>query len=371
MSKTGGTATLAGDINGAALTVNGSGGTLNLGIGLTHTFTGVVTLTAGSLNGGSSKLRENSVSASAWNGTGSVFTPASSTVEFGGAGNQTLSASSLSFNQLSLSGSGNKVFSSAVTVSGNISISGTAVANLGSITTHAANSLTLGGANQAGGSWGSTASAALNTNNTYFLSSVSGILNVNCTAPVAPTSGGNQTICNGETIPELSVTTPGGSTADWYSQAAGGTLLIAGSLTYTPSAGGTFYAESRVISGGCISASRTAVILNVNANPAQLALTGSSICASPGNNGTIVSSASVVGIEYQLYNSSNAPLGSVKNGTGSGLSWTGISAATGYYVKGTNTTTSCTSTSSTVDISTYATRHFSVNRKYYLCIPWK
>ena len=53
-TKTSGIATLTGNANGAALTINGSGGTLNLGVGLTHTFTGVVTLTSGVLNGGSS-----------------------------------------------------------------------------------------------------------------------------------------------------------------------------------------------------------------------------------------------------------------------------------------------------------------------------
>jgi hypothetical protein len=40
MTKTGGTATLAGNVNAGALTINGTGGTLNLGTGLTHTISG-------------------------------------------------------------------------------------------------------------------------------------------------------------------------------------------------------------------------------------------------------------------------------------------------------------------------------------------
>jgi len=56
-TKTTGTATLTGNINGASLVMNGSGGTLNLGIGFAHTFTGTVTLTAGTLNGGSKCLK--------------------------------------------------------------------------------------------------------------------------------------------------------------------------------------------------------------------------------------------------------------------------------------------------------------------------
>ena len=349
MSKTGGVATLAGNVNGAGLTINGSGGALNLGAVLTHTFTGDITLTAGALNGGSSTLNENNISATAWNGTGSLFTPASSTINFGAAGAQTLAASGLSFYNLTLSGSGTKTFSSASVMSNNLAFSGTAVANLGSVD-HNSKSLSFSGTNQASGTWGGTASQAANVNNTWFLSTATGALNVNCTAPAAPTSGGNQTICAGQTIPALAVTVVSG-TADWYSQASGGTLLANNSLTYTPSAAGTFYAETD--NGGCLSPTRTAVTLTVNPGPTLLSLTGSSICMNPGGNGTITSTTSVSGVNYQLYNSSNVAQGAAKAGTGSGLSWTALPVGTGYYVKGTNSSTSCTSFSSTVDISAY------------------
>ncbi|MEI7897565.1 MAG: hypothetical protein WCJ26_11060, partial [bacterium] len=351
MTKTGGTATFTGNTNGAGLTINGTGGTLNMGVGLTHTFTGVVTLTAGSLNGGSSSLNENAVSATAWNGTGSVFTAASGTVNFGAAGNQTIAANSSFFN-LAFSGSGNKTLSNATTIVANMSITG-AVADLGSITTHASNSLTLGGTAQLTGSWGSTASTATHQNNTYFLSTATGMLNVSCIAPAAPVSGGNQIICSGETIPALTVTVGGaGETAYWYDQASGGALLASATLTYTPASAGTYYAGARTIVTGCASASRTAVTLNVNPLPAVLSLTGSAICTSPGGNGTITSTTSVAGINYQLYNAGNGAQGSAQAGTGSGLTWTTLAAGTGYYVKGTNATTGCNSTSSTVNIST-------------------
>ncbi len=127
MTKTAGTATPTGNINGAGLTINGSGGTLNLGAALTHTFTGVVTLTAGNLNGGSSILNENSVSTTAWNGNGSLFTAGTGTVNFGAAGNQTLSASATTFNNLRFSNSGIKTLTTAnCTVSGIVSMEGTA-----------------------------------------------------------------------------------------------------------------------------------------------------------------------------------------------------------------------------------------------------
>ena len=46
MTKTTGTATFTGNVNGGALTLSGAGGTLDLGAGLTHVFTGAITMTA-------------------------------------------------------------------------------------------------------------------------------------------------------------------------------------------------------------------------------------------------------------------------------------------------------------------------------------
>jgi len=347
MTKTGGTATVTGNISGAALTINGTGGTLNLGTALTHTFTGDVTLTAGSLNGGSSVLNENNISSTAWNGTGTLFTPASGTVNFGAAGAQTLAASGLTFNNLALSGSGNKTFSFSAAINGNLSISGTAVANLGS-NDSSSKSLTLGGTIEPSGTWGGTASSPNYVNNTYFLSTATGVVNVNCSAPAPPVSGGNRTICSNQTIPALSVTVAAG-VVNWYSQADGGILLASSSLTYTPSAAGTFYAETD--NGGCLSPTRTGVILTINPIPPALSLTGSSICSSPGGNGTISSTTSQTGVNYQLYDGSNAAVQSAKAGTGSGLNWSSLSAGNGYYVIGTNVTTACTSTSSSVNIT--------------------
>ena len=83
--------------------------------------------------------------------------------------------------------------------------------------------------------------------------------------------------------------------------------------------------------------------------PTALSLTGSTICVSPGGNGTISSSASVSGVTYQLYNSSNVAVQSAKAGTGSGLTWTLLPAGNGYYVIAT-VGGSCTATSATVDV---------------------
>ena len=84
MTKTAGTATLQGAMTSGALTLDGSGGTLNLGNGLTHTVSGAVTLTAGTLNLGSSTLNLSG------NLSGSgTLTASTGTVNFNGTSAQT------------------------------------------------------------------------------------------------------------------------------------------------------------------------------------------------------------------------------------------------------------------------------------------
>jgi hypothetical protein len=124
MTKTAGVATFKGAVNGFGLTINGIGGTLNLGTGLQHTFSGVVTLANGILNGGLSTLNVNATSTTAWNGTGTNFIASGGTVKFGG-GNQTLVATS-TFNNLTFSNSGVKTLTGLPTINGILSMEGTA-----------------------------------------------------------------------------------------------------------------------------------------------------------------------------------------------------------------------------------------------------
>jgi len=94
-------------------------------------------------------------------------------------------------------------------------------------------------------------------------------------------------------------------------------------------------------------------VVTIGLPPAALSLTGSTICTSPGGNGTITSDTSGIEISYQLYNSSNATVQSAQAGTGSGLTWSTLAAGTGYYVIATNAE-NCTAISNTVDVATYA-----------------
>nr|WP_315148585.1 T9SS sorting signal type C domain-containing protein [uncultured Flavobacterium sp.] len=123
MTKTSGTATFGGNVGGAGLTINGAGGILNLGTSLTHTFTGPVALTSGTLNGNFSTLNVN-FTGSAWTGTGSNFVAGSSTVKFGGAA-QTLATATI-FNNLTFAGTGTKTLTGVPTVNGILSMEGTA-----------------------------------------------------------------------------------------------------------------------------------------------------------------------------------------------------------------------------------------------------
>ena len=123
LTKTAGIATLLGNINGSGFTINGLGGTLQLGSGFTHTFSGAVTLTNGTLNGGSSTLIVNG-SGTAWTGTGTNFVAGTGTVNFGFTA-QTLATAS-TFNNLTFSNSGVKTLTGVPTINGILSMEGTA-----------------------------------------------------------------------------------------------------------------------------------------------------------------------------------------------------------------------------------------------------
>jgi cellulose synthase/poly-beta-1,6-N-acetylglucosamine synthase-like glycosyltransferase/transposase-like protein len=109
MSKSGGVATYMSAVSGGALTMNGSGGTLNLGTTLTHTFTGTLTMTAGTLNGGSSTLNLQS----GYSGTVATFTASTGTVNYNGSGAQTILG--VTYNILSINNTAGVTLGAAAT----------------------------------------------------------------------------------------------------------------------------------------------------------------------------------------------------------------------------------------------------------------
>lgn len=168
MTKTAGTVTFTGNMSGGAFTLNGIGGILNLGSGLTHTFTGTFTRTNGTLDLNSSTLNING----ATSGTGGTWIQGTSTVLYGGAA-QTIFAGN--YYNLTLSGTGTKTFV-ATTTGNNISINTGVIANLGIGLTHSTSELYLGGVVQTPGTWGGS-STATNINTTYF-TTASGVISI-------------------------------------------------------------------------------------------------------------------------------------------------------------------------------------------------
>jgi hypothetical protein len=153
------------------LTVNSANATAIVQ-GQSINITNEVTISSGTLNANSFDI---SVGGN-WTNNG-TFSPTTATVTLNGTA-QTIGGSPTTFHNLVLSGSNTKTFGVVTTIAGNLSIATGVVANLGTITTHTARSLTLSGNGQIPGSWGSTASAAANKNNTFFTAAAIGILNV-------------------------------------------------------------------------------------------------------------------------------------------------------------------------------------------------
>jgi len=98
------------------------------------------------------------------------FVANTSTVQFNGAGAQSINGVSTTFNNLTLSGTGTKTFNVSTVIADVLRINTNAIAGLSNANTHTANTLSFDGVLQAAGTWGSTVSSppATNQNNTFF-----------------------------------------------------------------------------------------------------------------------------------------------------------------------------------------------------------
>ncbi|MDP3946643.1 MAG: gliding motility-associated C-terminal domain-containing protein [Lutibacter sp.] len=83
-------------------------------------------------------------------------------------------------------------------------------------------------------------------------------------APVAPISGGNQTVCSDGTTTQTLTATATGGIITWHTSATGGSVVT--SPTQVGVGSVTYYAQSS--NGTCSSLTRTAVTLTINATPA-------------------------------------------------------------------------------------------------------
>ena len=110
-----------------------------------------------------------------------VATATGNTVNYTGAAQSVIATD---YSNLGLSGSGEKTISTGTSITDNLSISGTCTASIGTGLNISVGSLTLGGAAQSAGIWGSTSSTAAITNDTYF-AATNGILTIDVSAPIA------------------------------------------------------------------------------------------------------------------------------------------------------------------------------------------
>jgi len=169
--NTTGNITLGGGITGNFnLTKTGTG---ILSLGSSTSSLGGITINAGTLNSTSGML----------NLTGdftnnSLFTHNNGAVTFNGAGAQAINSGGSSFNNLAIAGSGTKTFSVATSINNNLSIASGAVANLGSITSHTAGTLTLAGVGEPSGTWGGNGGTSGATFTSPYISATAGYLTV-------------------------------------------------------------------------------------------------------------------------------------------------------------------------------------------------
>jgi trimeric autotransporter adhesin len=156
-----------------------------------------------------------------WSGGGGTLTLfAGSTVEYNGAGAQTVKP--LAYSNLTLSGADVKSLPALTSVTGTLRIiTGTSKASIAAGQILSVNSLMLGGLGRINGTWGSTSSAATYQNDTYF-AATTGYLNVATDTRATPTV---------TTWPTASGITFGQALSD--STFTGGSASVAGAFAFT------------------------------------------------------------------------------------------------------------------------------------------
>ena len=113
--------------------------------------------------------------------------------------------------------------------------------------------------------------------------------------PSAPTSGGDQTVCETSPIQTLTATAAG-NTVTWYSASTGGTLVTSPILNTVSTV--TYYAENA--NGNCPSLTRTPVVLTINAAPSTPTASVTSQPTCSVGIGTITVSSSTTGLSFSI-----------------------------------------------------------------------
>ncbi|MFH7002775.1 Ig-like domain-containing protein, partial [Flavobacterium bizetiae] len=194
---------------------------------------------------------------------------------------------------------------------------------------------------------------ALTANTTYYIEltrngCVNGERNpvtVTVNNPIAPTTvvASPLNLCSGEST-TITIQSPvAGTTYNWYDATSGGNLVFTGTVFSTPvlTAPITYHVEAVI--GSCLSLTRTAVPVNVNARPAVPVPVSSSVVIQSGQN-VQLAVVSTPQVSYLWY---DAPTGgNLLQGTGSNSYITPVLTANQtFYVEAVSSLSDCKSTS--------------------------
>ncbi len=251
-------------------------GTLNANGGISITGSTPATKVI-DMSGGSGTLNVGGTGIAGAGGATFLAGTGTSVVNYNAGGDQ-LNVGGYSYRNLVFSGSGTKTFLSTSAIASNFSISSNVVANPGSIVTHTAGTLTLGGAGTAAGKWGSTnAPTADHKNNTFFTPTSTGIVTVSngtCATYAASINvTGTNPICKGSNS-TIAVTITGGVSPYTivYTGGTGGTVnnYVSGSnISVSPISNTSYTLTSVTDANGCTATipPGTAVAITVNQPP--------------------------------------------------------------------------------------------------------
>ena len=184
--------------------------------------------------------------------------------------------------------------------------------------------------------------------------------------PSASVSGGTA-VCLNETNPSVTFTATNTGAAPYtfvYNINGGSNLTttttgsnLSAMVSVPTTVAGTFvYTLVSINDAHCgqvLSGASTTV--TVNALPAALSVTGSTYCSYSNlvpntTYGTVTSTSSVSGVDYELYDSNGVVPNSTKSGTGNALTWSNVTDGN-YYVVATNPLGACSSTSATLNVA--------------------
>jgi gliding motility-associated-like protein len=159
-------------------------------------------------------------------------------------------------------------------------------------------------------------------------------------APPVIANGNPVQTCQGTTATLTVTDAQAGYTYKFYTVANGGTAAYTGASYVTPSlsANTTYYVEA-INDNGCPSASRTMVVVTVNAlpNAPQASATGTQICP---NNATTLTATPPAGSTIKWY---AAATGGTALASGNSFNTPVLSTNTTYYVEAVSTATGCAS----------------------------